>query len=81
VRDGFLAALDRRDGVALARLARNMTNCGNPLPSTICAQLDIPLGSTYGFAARRIVIRGMQGALAPGYTPALPDSVEAPASE
>jgi len=32
-----------------------MTGCGNPLPSTTCTQLGIPIGSTYGFAARRIV--------------------------
>jgi hypothetical protein len=72
LRDGFLLAFDRRDGVALTRLARNMTNCGNPLPSAICTQMDIPLGSTYGFAARRIVVRGMNGAIGPGATPLPP---------
>ena len=61
VRDGFLSALDRRDGVTLGRLARDMTGCGNPLPSSICAQLGIPIGSTYGFAARRIVASGTEG--------------------
>ena len=61
VRDGFLSALDRHDGVTLARLARDMTGCGNPLPSSICAQLGIPIGSTYGFAARRIVAGGTEG--------------------
>lgn len=61
VRDGFLSALDRHDGVTLARLARDMTGCGNPLPSAICAQLGIPVGSTYGFAARRIVAGGTEG--------------------
>ncbi len=64
VRDGFLSALDRHDGVTLARLARDMTGCGNPLPSAICAQLGIPIGSTYGFAARRIVAGGTEGWLA-----------------
>lgn len=61
VRDGFLSALDRRDGVTLGRLARDMTGCGNPLPSAICALLGIPIGSTYGFAARRIVAGGIEG--------------------
>lgn len=55
VRDGFLAALERHDDVTLARLALNMTGCANPLPSSTCAELGIPIGSTYGFAARRIV--------------------------
>jgi hypothetical protein len=59
-RDGFLSALDRGDGVTLVRLARDMTGCGNPLPSTICTQLGIPVGSTYGFAARRIVACGTE---------------------
>ena len=55
VRDGFLAALERHDDVTLTRLALNMTGCANPLPSSTCAELGIPIGSTYGFAARRIV--------------------------
>ncbi|CAG1006147.1 hypothetical protein BURK1_03272 [Burkholderiales bacterium] len=66
VRDGFLSALDRRDGVTLTRLARNMTSCGNPLPSTTCTQLGIPVGSSYGFAARLIVVSGGSPWLAPG---------------
>ncbi len=64
-RDGFLSALDRRDGATLARLARDMTACGIPLPSTVCAHLGIPAGSTYGFAARRIVGGEAKGWLAP----------------
>jgi hypothetical protein len=64
-RDGFLSALDRNDGVTLARLAQEMTSCGNPLPSVICVQLGIPVGSTYGFAARRIVAQGAEGWIAP----------------
>ena len=56
-RDGFLAALDRGDAIALARFARNLTGCSNPLPSSICAELGIPPGSTYGMAARRIIAR------------------------
>ena len=56
-RDGFLAALDRGDTIALARFARNLTGCSNPLPSSTCAQLGIPVGSTYGMAARHIIAR------------------------
>ena len=56
-RDGFLAALERGDAVALARFARNLTGCANPLPSSICTELGIPIGSTYGFAARHIIAR------------------------
>lgn len=64
-RDGFLSALDRQDAVTLARLAQEMTSCGNPLPSVTCAQLGIPVGSTYGFAARRIVAQGAGGWIGP----------------
>ena len=56
-RDGFLAALDRGDSIAVARFARNLTGCSNPLPSSTCMQLGIPVGSTYGMAARHIIAR------------------------
>lgn len=83
-RDGFLAALDRHDGVTLTRLAHDLANCGNPLPSAVCVQLGIPVGSTYGFAARRIVARGTEGWIArrtPGTAPVVapvvaPDAIE-----
>jgi hypothetical protein len=65
VRDGFLSAIDRHDGVTLTRLARDMTSCGNPLPSATCTQLGIPIGSTYGFAARRLGVHGTEGWLTP----------------
>jgi len=55
VRDDFLAAIARGDSVMLAQLATNLTGCGNPLPSTTCVELGVPVGSTYGVAARRIV--------------------------
>ena len=56
-RDGFLAALERGDSIALARIARSMTGCANPLPSSICTELGLPIGSTYGMAARSIIAR------------------------
>jgi len=56
-RDGFLAALDQGDAIALARYARDMTGCANPLPSSTCAELGLPIGSTYGMAARSIIAR------------------------
>ena len=56
-RDGFLAALDRGDRVATARLARDMTGCANPLPSDTCLALGLPIGSTYGAAARAVIAR------------------------
>ena len=56
-RDGFLSALDSGDAIALARFARNLTGCANPLPSSTCAELGLPLGSTYGRAARSIIAR------------------------
>ena len=55
VRDDFLAAIARGDAAMLTQLATNLTGCGNPLPSTTCHELGVPVGSTYGAAARRIV--------------------------
>lgn len=77
-RDGFLGALDRNDGVTLTRLAQDMTNCGNPLPRATCVQLGIPVGSTYGFAARRIVAQGTEGWIARRNR--IVNAAEAPAS-
>ena len=57
VRDEFLDALARGDAARLAELAPNLTGCGNPLPSGTCAELGIPVGSTYGTAARHIIAR------------------------
>ena len=56
-RDGFLAALDRHDDLALLRLARDLTGCSNPLPSSTCVELGLPPGSTYGAAARSVIAR------------------------
>ena len=55
VRDQFLAALEANDCARLTELAAGLTGCSNPLPGMTCGELDVPLGSTYGDAARRII--------------------------
>jgi hypothetical protein len=57
VRDRFLDALDAGDHALSAELARNLTHCGNPLPGMTCNQLGLPMGSTYGCAARSVLLR------------------------
>jgi hypothetical protein len=60
-RDQFLAALETDDRERLIELAIGLTQCGNPLPGMTCGELDVPLGSTYGDAARRIMQRRGDG--------------------
>ena len=55
LRDQFLAALDADDRVLLARLAVGMTGCMNALPGMTRDQLGLPIGSTYGSAARHVL--------------------------
>jgi hypothetical protein len=56
IRDQFLAALDADDRALSTRLALNLTGCMNPLPGMTCDQLGLPIGSTYGSAARRVLL-------------------------
>ena len=56
IRDEFLVALDLDDRALSTRLALNLTDCANPLPGMTCNQLDLPIGSTYGCAARRVLL-------------------------
>ena len=56
IRDEFLNALEVNDRALLTRLALNLTDCSNPLPGMTCNQLDLPIGSTYGCAARRVLL-------------------------
>ena len=56
MRDQFLDALDARDRVLSRRLALNLTGCMNPLPGVTCGELGLPTGSTYGSAARRVLL-------------------------
>ena len=64
-RDRFLRALDGEDPAVAVAIARQLTGCGNPLPSATCISLDLPVGSSYGRAARH-VIRASEGSPAAG---------------
>jgi hypothetical protein len=55
IRDQFLTALDAGDRALSAQLALNLTSCSNPLPGMTCEELGLPLGSTYGSAARHVL--------------------------
>jgi hypothetical protein len=56
IRDEFLAALDADNPKISTRLALNLTGCMNPLPGMTCAMLGLPIGSTYGAAASRVLL-------------------------
>lgn len=56
MRDRFLDALDAEDRLLSAALARELVSCANPLPGMTCDQLGLPIGSTYGCAARRVLL-------------------------
>jgi hypothetical protein len=62
MRDAFLCALDAADAARSRLLASGLVRCGNPLPGLACLELGLPLGSTYGSAARRVLARGMRSA-------------------
>jgi hypothetical protein len=55
LRDRFLGALDADDHTLSTELALGLTTCTNPLPGMTCQQLDLPMGSTYGSAAQRVL--------------------------
>jgi hypothetical protein len=54
-RDRFLRALDQHDAELSAQLAIHLTGCNNPLPSSTCIELSLPIGSSYGSAARQVL--------------------------
>lgn len=56
VRDAFLRALAGDDRALSVRMAEGLTSCGNPLPGMICDELDLPHGSSYGAAARLLLL-------------------------
>jgi len=56
LRDQFLAALDGDDRALLAQLAGFLTGCTNALPGMTCDELGLPIGSTYGSAARHVLL-------------------------
>lgn len=55
VRDRFLASLDAGDWKTTTDMAKNLTECGNPLPGVTCSELNLPAGSSYGAAAKSIL--------------------------
>jgi hypothetical protein len=55
LRDRFLKAFAADDYAALRGLSADLRNCTDILPSTVCAALGLPRGSTYAKAARTIV--------------------------
>jgi len=57
LRDRFLNSLDTEDRTLTLRLATDLSDCMNPLPGMTCNQLGLPLGSTYGSAARLVLAR------------------------
>ena len=56
VRDQFLATLDAGDRAASMELATHLVSCAATLPGITCDELDLPRGSTYGAAARRVLL-------------------------
>lgn len=57
LRDRFLNALDASDDVLLRDIARHLQSCTNALPSSTCALLGLPEGSTYALGARAVIAR------------------------
>ena len=58
IRDRFLKAIDAEETMLCLRLAHELTSCSNPLPGMVCEQLSLPRGSTYGAAARYLLVHG-----------------------
>jgi len=56
LRDRFLNSIESRDWKSSAALAQNLVGCTNPLPGLTCSELQLPLGSTYGAAAERVLV-------------------------
>jgi hypothetical protein len=55
IRDAFLVALDADDLVRATDVALHLTGCTDPLPGMTCSKLELPAGSTYACAARRVL--------------------------
>jgi len=54
-RDAFLRALDEDDRAHARRLALDLVACGNVLPGLTREALGLPVGATYGAAARLVL--------------------------
>jgi hypothetical protein len=63
IRDRFLAALDEANDGSAHRFALHLTTSRNPLPGLTCQQLGLPMGSSYGAAARWVLDRHRDQAL------------------
>jgi hypothetical protein len=57
-RDAFLNALDGEDRLLTIRLAKQLATCMNRLPGLTRDALALPIGATYGAAARHILSLG-----------------------
>ena len=57
LRDRFLAALDESNDSSALGLAQHLTTSRNPLPGLTCQLLGLPMGSSYGSAARHVLDR------------------------
>jgi len=55
LRDAFLKAVDTDDRKELMRLASDLSKCSIRLPGITREQLGLPVGATYGAAARHIL--------------------------
>ena len=55
LRDRFLGAIDAGDRALCEELALDLRECMNPLPGMTREQLRLPVGSTYGAAARHFL--------------------------
>ena len=55
IRDLFLDALASSNRPLSVELAASLVGCNNPLPGMTCAELGLPMPSTYGCAARRVL--------------------------
>jgi hypothetical protein len=55
LRDRFLNAIDAGDRALCEELALDLRECVNPLPGMTREQLRLPVGSTYGSAARHFL--------------------------
>lgn len=55
LRDRFLQSIDSRNWQSSGAIATDLVGCTNPLPGLTCIALELPIGSTYGAAAVRVL--------------------------
>ena len=63
LRDSFITSLDEDDAVRTTAIARDLVDCGNPLPTATCAALGLPPGSSYGAGARAFLAKSDSGSV------------------